>query len=263
MKLITVYGPSTLISISLAGLPTGSARSSLAIDNTVNRFLDAMVTLSIPLGVGSPVDQKLINIWFYASEDGTGFLDNASGLDQSIVKRNPTNWRGPFVLNTPDSGGLVYTAVVPSVGTYFNKVMPRKWGVIIENQSGVSFDATEANFSKSYSGVSLQFETPGETLHDSATVPGPGTDIDVTALSTLNLQITGTATSFSLAFLGAVDGEPSIPISGINLKTFSLATVVNNLGEIWQVDVSSLKTFRAELTAVSGGSVTVKTLAIP
>ncbi|MEW5804670.1 MAG: hypothetical protein AB1847_21480 [bacterium] len=263
MKLTTVYGPSTSITLSLASLPTGSARSSLAIDNSITRYLDAMLTLSIQLGIGTPSGQQLVNIWFYGSEDGSLYLDNAAGADQAIIKRDPTNWRGPFVLNTPDSGGLIYTAVIPSAGTYFNKVLPRKWGIIVENQSGVAFAAGEGSFVKTYSGISLQFETPETIIHNAATVPGAGEEIDVTAHGTLNLQITGTASSFSLSFLGSVDGINFLPVSAMNLKTFNLSTTATKLDEIWQMDVSSMKAVRAELTAVSGGNVTVKAMAIP
>ena len=263
MKLQTVYGTSTALTMTLASLPTGSARACAAVDNGTNKFLDTMVTLSIPMGSGTPSGEKLINVYFYGSEDGTLFGDNASGSDQSIVKRDPTNWKGPFQLNVPDSGALTYNAVIPSVAAYFNKILPRKWGVIVENQSGVTFGAVEGNFQKTYTGVSLQFETPSVTIHNAATVAADGNAVDVQALSTLNLQITGTATSFNLAFLGSVDGTNYSPISAMNLKTFNLSTTAAVFNEIWQIDTSSLKYIMADLTAVSGGNVTVKTFAIP
>ncbi|MEW6379785.1 MAG: hypothetical protein AB1611_09275 [bacterium] len=264
MKLNQVFGPSTPITITLAGLASGQARSSLAVDNDSNRYIDAMVTLGIALASGTPAGDKQVLVWFYGSEDGLLYGDNATGADQAIVKRDPSNWRGPFELNTPDGGGLTYIAMIPSVAAYFNKVLPRKWGIIIENQSGLALGGAEENFTKAYTGISLQFETVEKTLHNAATVvDATGVDTDVTAYATANLQISGTSTNFRLEFYGSVDGSNFSPISGVNLQSSLLASTANALNQIWQFDTSALKTLRIKLASIANGNVTTKLMTIP
>lgn len=144
---------SQAITITAASLATGSARESTAIDNTSNKFLDAMVYLALKLQAGSPASNKRINVYFYASEDGTNYSDNATGSDAALTMRNPTNLFGPFVINTPDSGALTYKAVIPSVASYFGGVLPPKWGIVVQNQTNIALDSTEGNHTKEYRGL--------------------------------------------------------------------------------------------------------------
>jgi hypothetical protein len=50
-------------------------------------------------------------------------------------------------------------------------------------------------------------------------------------------------------------------VVGVNCDTAASATSTTCTGETWQFDVSCLKKFRAELHAVSGGTVTVTSTA--
>jgi hypothetical protein len=149
------YATSTGITITLASLASGSttARESTAIDNTTNKYVDAMVYLAIKLATGTPANDKAIYVYFYGSEDGTNFTDNATGTDAALTLRSPTNLRGPFVISTPDAGALTYKAVIGSVASFFGGIMPRKWGIVVNNFTGLSFDATEANHTKTYTGL--------------------------------------------------------------------------------------------------------------
>jgi len=144
---------SQAITITLASLASGSAKESDAVDNTTNLFHDAELELQIKFQAGSPSGQKRVNVYIAVSQDGTDFMDNATGSDASITLRAPTNLFGPFPIQVPDSGGLTYKAVIPSVvaiigGTH----LPPKWSIIIENQTGVTFSATEGDHVKAYRG---------------------------------------------------------------------------------------------------------------
>lgn len=149
------YSSSTGITITLASLANNAARQSAFVDNSSNRFLDAMVRLDLRLQIGTPSNDQLINVWFYGSEDGTNYTDNATGSNAALTMRNPTNLRGPFIISTPNAGGLVYRAVIGSVASYFGGVLPRRWGIVVENRTGIAFDATEGNHAKSYTGITL------------------------------------------------------------------------------------------------------------
>lgn len=147
------FATSTSITVTLASLTSGSARECTAIDNSSNKYTDAMVYLALKLQTGTPSNDKAIYVWFYGSEDGTNYTDNASGSDAAVTMRSPTNLRGPFLISTPDSGGLTYKAVIGSVAAFFGGVLPRKWGFVVQNSTNVTFSATEGDHAKSYTGI--------------------------------------------------------------------------------------------------------------
>ena len=149
------YATSTTITITLASLASSAtaSRESTAIDNTSNLYLDAMVYLAIPLQTGTPANDKAIYVYFYGSEDGTNYTDNATGRDAALTLRVPTNLRGPWIISCPDSGALTYKTVIPSVASFFGGEMPRKWGLVVNNYTGTTFNATEGNLIKTYTGI--------------------------------------------------------------------------------------------------------------
>jgi len=147
------YAASASITCTLASLASGSARECAAVDNSVNLYLDAMVYVALKLATGTPASDKSLYLWFYGSEDGTNVTDNATGTDAALTMRSPTNLHGPFVIATPDAGALTYKKIIPSVAAFFDGALPKKWGFVVENKSGLALDATETNHTKEYSGV--------------------------------------------------------------------------------------------------------------
>lgn len=148
------FGTSTAITITLGTpLTNGSARESVSIDNDSDLFLDALVLVSVQLASGTPSGDQSIYVYAYGSEDGTNFTDNATGSDANITLRSPTNLRLIGVISTPDSGALTYDSHPMSVAAAFGGVMPRDWGIVVENQTGLSFGSTEGNHTKTFSGV--------------------------------------------------------------------------------------------------------------
>lgn len=147
------YGTSTAITCTLASLATGAARESTAVDNTTNKFIDAIVYVACALQAGTPGSDKVINIYIYGSEDGTNYTDNATGSDAAVTLRSPTNLRLADVISVPDAGGLTYKSNPISVAEVFGGVMPRKWGIVVENRTNVTLSATEGNHAKTYTGV--------------------------------------------------------------------------------------------------------------
>lgn len=149
------YATSTALTCTLASLASGAttARESTAIDNTTNLYDDAMVYLAIKLQAGSPTDDKAIYIYAYASEDGTNYTDNTTGTDAAVTLRSPTNLKLVYAISTPDSGGLTYKVVIPSIASAFGGILPRKWGIVVHNYTGVAFSATEGDHSKTYTGI--------------------------------------------------------------------------------------------------------------
>jgi len=86
----------------------------------------------------TPTGEKAAHIYFYGSEDGTDFTDNATGSDAALTMRDPTNLRGPFVVNCPNSSATDYKVVIGSVAAFFGGVLPREWGFVCHNKTGVT-----------------------------------------------------------------------------------------------------------------------------
>ena len=147
------FGTSTAITCTLASLADAGARECTAVDNSTNKYLDAVLYLAIRLVTGTPASDKAIYVWFYGSEDGTNYTDNATGTDAGVTMRSPSNLRGPFVISTPDTGALTYKGVVGSVAAFFGGTLPRKWGFVIQNKTGLALSATEGDHTKTYTGV--------------------------------------------------------------------------------------------------------------
>jgi hypothetical protein len=149
------FGTSTAMTITLTSLADAAARESTIVDNGTNKYLDALVQVVCELATGSPANEKCIYIWAYGSEDGTDYTDNATGSDAAVTLRIPHNFKMLGVINTPDSGGLAYKSHPMSVAGAFGGVMPRKWGIVVENQSGLAFESSghEAHYTGIYTTV--------------------------------------------------------------------------------------------------------------
>jgi hypothetical protein len=151
------YGTSSGITISLASITSGGAQQSSTVDNTGNMFVDVLVQLSIKLQTGTPSGEKIIYVYVFGSEDGTRLTDNATGTDGTITLREPTNLRLLGVIHTPDAGGLTYVSHPMSLLAAFGGLtIPRKWGIIVQNNTGVTFSGTEGDHQKTYTGIRLQ-----------------------------------------------------------------------------------------------------------
>ena len=144
------YATTTSITITPGALADGSARQSTAVDNSSNLYVDAMVELYIKAGTTLSGDSA-VYCWFYASEDGTNFTHNASGTDGAYTMKSPNALIGPFVALLADTSTDHYF-VIPSVANYFGGILPREWGIVLENQSG---SALTTGSTANYTGITF------------------------------------------------------------------------------------------------------------
>jgi len=95
-------------------------------------------------------------------------------------------------------------------------------------------------------------------IQNASTSIGTGEFIPVKNASTLIISIYGTSTAFTLLFQAALDDGSYFNIAGLKLADQStLASTSSTMFEAWQFDVSNLSTFKANLTAISNGNITV------
>lgn len=149
------YATSTSITCTLASLASSATagRESTAIDNSTNKYHDAIVQLSVKLASGTPANDKAVYVYAYGSEDGTTYTDNATGSDAAVTLRNPPNAKLIGTIPCPDSGAVTYEGQPMRVAPAFGGLLPREWGIIVRNYTGVAFDSTEGNHAKTYTGI--------------------------------------------------------------------------------------------------------------
>lgn len=92
-------------------------------------------------------------------------------------------------------------------------------------------------------------ETKEFTFHDVATAISEGNVVQTEGYSTITIEVTGTATTKTIIFQGSVFSTAFYTPDGVQLSESP---------EIYQYDLTGLKQFRANLTAISDGNVTVK-----
>jgi hypothetical protein len=145
------------ITCTIASLATAGARSCLAIDNTTNLYLDALVQIQITSGGASTSATGYVNVYAYGTTDGGTTYAEAAGTDAAITLTVPPNVKLIGRLNVV-ANATVYKSEPFSVAAAFGGVLPDKWGIIIENQSGGTLDADEADHKKLYQGVYAQVQ---------------------------------------------------------------------------------------------------------
>lgn len=140
------------MTITIASLTNNSARESTVVDNTSNQDFDAAVMVKIKSGAASTSATGYVNVYVYASADGgTTYNDNATGSDAAITLVVPPNARLIGVVNIV-ANATTYKAGPFSVASVLG-YLPGKWGVIIENKTGGTLDATGGSHSVIYERV--------------------------------------------------------------------------------------------------------------
>ena len=144
------------ITCGIASLTNSSSRQSTVIDNGTNLYSDALVQVTTKTGASGTSAAGFINVYAYATVDGgTTYTDGASGTDGAFTPTNPPNavliGRVNCVANA-----TTYKSTPMSVAAAFNGILPEKWGVIIENKTGGTLDATAGNHAVKYQGVLAQ-----------------------------------------------------------------------------------------------------------
>ena len=150
----TAYGANgQLITVTLASLVNAGARASTVVDNSSNLFLDALVQLKIKSGASGVLTTGFVNVYAYGTTDGgTSYPEGATGTDVGVTLTIPPNVRLIGSLNVV-ANATSYISEPMSVAAAFGGILPQKWGIIIENQTGASLDGTEGNHLKEYQGV--------------------------------------------------------------------------------------------------------------
>lgn len=101
-------------------------------------------------------------------------------------------------------------------------------------------------------------------FHNESTTTGNGSELNVNmGMTTLNFEISGTATSSTCIFEGkSVDTGEFYPVQCVNLGTLALANQTTGKSELWQCDLTALTKFRVRISTISGGNISIKGRAV-
>jgi hypothetical protein len=154
--LVTTLKPSyssvTAITCTLNSLGSGSARQSVAVDNSTNLYDDVLIGGSFQPGTITASASTVISIFVYALTDGTNYSAGCSGTDASYTM--PT-YVGDLILiaQVPMQASNTIEYILPkSVALAFGGTLPLKWGVVVQNSTGATLNAS--GNALSYTGVS-------------------------------------------------------------------------------------------------------------
>jgi len=149
------YGTSNqAITCTITSLANNGQRGSTAIDNTSNLFLDALVQVKVKSAGSATSATGTVNIYAYGTADGgSNYSDGVSGTDSSATLTSPPNVRIIGVINVV-ANSTTYIGGPFSVASAFGGILPDHWGIVVENKTAATLDASIGN--SWYQGVYAQ-----------------------------------------------------------------------------------------------------------
>ncbi len=161
------YSANTAITMDLANLGTSSTwvagRESTEVDNTTNKFVDAIVQGAISVGT-TPTANTTINIFVYAADTSlaTTPIDVIDGLDSAETITNTGVLYSMFrlgaainvLVNTSD---IAYPVAPFSIAQLFGGVMPKYWGLFVAHNTGVNLRNNAVN-TNSFEYVGIKYD---------------------------------------------------------------------------------------------------------
>lgn len=127
---------SNTVTITIASLANGSTNTSSAIDNSTNKFLEALIQAKVKTNAAGTSTTGLVNLYLIRSADAaTTYDDNNKLLLGSI----------PAIANATTYIASFSTAPFGALGT--------SWKVSLENKSGAALDSTAGSHAVVFAGV--------------------------------------------------------------------------------------------------------------
>ena len=152
---ITYSGASgTAITLTLSSLANGSWRQSTAVDNTSNLYIDVLVGGSVQTGT-TPTANGTIDIYAYGQYDGSGeYTAGASGTDGAYTtdgSEGQLKFIASIVVDATSDQDYEWGPY--NIAPAFGGVMPQRWGLVVENNTGAQLNTTGTNNETAYTGI--------------------------------------------------------------------------------------------------------------
>jgi hypothetical protein len=162
MSTVTVnYAAAASITITLDNnLADGDWRESTAVDNSSNKYLDAQVGGVVKIGAVSA--DGYFAVYAYGSYDGTNYTAGLTGSDGEVTWGTTGTTGVDSYLNLPLLGVVTVDTSDDndevrwgpfSVAQAFGGQLPTKWGIVVQNKTGVAFNSTTTNNECQFIGI--------------------------------------------------------------------------------------------------------------
>lgn len=161
MPTLTInYAAAASLTLGLVSLADAGWRESTAVDNSVNKYVDAHVGGKIQ--IGAVAADGTISFYAYGSYDGTEYTAGVTGSDGTITWGttgatgvdgfNDLFFLGAIAVDTTDDNDDKRWGPF-SVASAFGGILPTKWGIVVRNSTGTAFHATGTNNECQFIGI--------------------------------------------------------------------------------------------------------------
>lgn len=161
------YASNTSITMDLANLATSATfvagRESSQVDNTSNKYLDALVSGKISVGT-TPTANTSINVYVWGSDTSlaTTALDVLDGTDSAETLTNVgilyALKLGASISVPANTSDVAYEVLPFSVASLFGGILPKFWGLYVSHNTGVNLRNTSVN-TNSFEYVGIKFDS--------------------------------------------------------------------------------------------------------
>jgi hypothetical protein len=146
------------LTITIASLTNTSSRASTAIDNTTNLFEDVLIFVKITTAAAATSATGYVNIFGYGTVDGgTTYSESITGTNAAITLTNPPNLVLIAQVNTVANATTYRAGPYSFCRNYGLDRLPQHWGIVVQNESGATLNATAGNQAITYQGMNGQF----------------------------------------------------------------------------------------------------------
>lgn len=153
MATVTInYSANTTITMDLSSLASSASfvagRESNEIDNTTNKYIDALVQGKVTVGT-TPTANTFINVYVWGGDTslGTTPIDTLDGADSAETLTNTGVLGAAFKLGASiavlvNTSNVTYNIAPFSVAALFGGIMPKFWGLFVAHNTGVNLNAS-------------------------------------------------------------------------------------------------------------------------
>jgi len=148
------YAAKADMSVSLTNLPNSGVQSTVAVNNGSTLYIDALVGGKFVAPTGGAVSANgVTRLYAYgSSDDGVTYSDWASGVDMTHALNGNAFLLGHVVM---DASGETVAFGPYSMAAVFGGMLPKYWGVLVENATGRAFNNNVGHYSMWYQGVNF------------------------------------------------------------------------------------------------------------
>jgi hypothetical protein len=157
------YSSNTTITISPASTASSgtfvAGRESNEIDNTTNKYVDALVQGKVTVGTTPTANTTIaIYVWGADTSLATTPIDVLDGTDSAETLTNTGVLNsalrlGATITVLATTSDVGYNFAPFSVASRFGGVMPKYWGLFLTHNTGVNLNSTSGNHVFSFNGI--------------------------------------------------------------------------------------------------------------